>query len=68
MVADLTGSERWGRGYGLYDLVTSLGFTIGPLVGGTLYDTLGQTVPFYANGVVLIASAAGVILFLRPQA
>ena len=68
MVADLTGSERWGRGYGLYDLVTSLGFTIGPLVGGTLYDTLGQTVPFTLNGIVLIASAVWVMLFLRLKA
>ena len=68
MVADLTGSERWGRGYGLYDLVTSLGFTIGPLVGGTLYDTLGQTVPFTLNGVVLIASSVWVMLFLRLKA
>ncbi|MEW5871036.1 MAG: MFS transporter [Chloroflexota bacterium] len=68
LVADLTGHERRGLAYGLYDFVENLGFTIGPVLGGLLYDTLGKDAPFYLNGVILIASAAGVFLLLRQPA
>jgi len=65
LVADLTGLDKYGRSYGLYSMVGSLGFTLGPLLGGLLYDRIGQETPFYLNGVVLIASAFWVFLFLR---
>ena len=65
MVADLTGHERLGVGYGLYDFVENLGFAVGPLLGGVLYDTIGKGAPFYLNGVILLISAGWVLLFLR---
>lgn len=65
LVADLTGDEQQGMAYGLYDFVSNLGMTIGPLVGGLLYDTLGKSVPFYLNGIILMASAGLVFLLLR---
>ncbi|KPL87447.1 MFS transporter [Levilinea saccharolytica] len=68
LVADLTGKDHRGVGYGLYDFVENLGFAVGPLLGGLLYDTVGRGMPFYFNGVVLILSAGWVLLFLRGVA
>jgi DHA1 family multidrug resistance protein-like MFS transporter len=68
MVADLTGHDRLGTGYGLYDLVENMGFVIGPLLGGWFYDVVGSGTPFYLNGIILLTGAAWVFLFLRPKA
>jgi MFS family permease len=67
MVADLTGSERRGMAYGLYAFAGNLGFTFGPLLGGILYDRIGQEAPFYLNAMVLVASAIWVLVFLRRR-
>lgn len=53
LVADLTGGDQRGRAYGLYALAAGLGATVGPFVGGWLYETVGPHAPFYANGFVL---------------
>lgn len=66
MIADLTGQQVRGMGYGLYTFVASLGAIGGPLVGGWLYDAVGQTVPFYLNGIVLLVGAVLVLLLLGP--
>jgi MFS family permease len=63
LVGDLTARQGWGTAYGLYAFAGSLGTAIGPLLGGWLYESLGRPVPFYANGIVLLASA-GSMLFL----
>ncbi|MGD2253841.1 MAG: MFS transporter, partial [Anaerolineales bacterium] len=68
MVADLTGKRVRGRGYGLYTLATSLGAFAGPLMGGWVYDSIGEQVPFYLNGIVLLFGAILVpILLRRPK-
>jgi MFS family permease len=67
LVADLAGTGGRGRAYGLYTFANSLGATIGPLLGGWLYDAVGQAVPFYINGIVLFFSAVWALLAFRQQ-
>jgi len=64
LVADLTGRNVRGTGYGLYTFASGLGFTLGPLLGGWLYDTAGHALPFYVNGVVLFIGAVLVLWLL----
>ncbi len=63
-VADLAGRDVRGRGYGLYMFASGLGFTVGPLIGGWLYDAAGHAVPFYVNGAILFVGAILVLLLL----
>ncbi len=67
LVADLAGSNVRGRGYGLYMFASGLGLTLGPLIGGWLYDAAGHAVPFYVNGLLLVLGAILVLWLLRPQ-
>lgn len=65
LVANLTGSDERGRAYGLYTLAAGLGATVGPLVGGWLYEGVGPQAPFYTNGLVLALCAAVLAAFLQ---
>jgi len=64
LVADLTGKNVRGTGYGLYTFASGLGFTLGPLLGGWLYDAAGHALPFYVNGCVLFIGALLVLWLL----
>ncbi|MGE5465073.1 MAG: MFS transporter [Syntrophothermus sp.] len=64
LVADLTGKNVRGTGYGLYTLASGLGFVLGPLLGGWLYDASGHAIPFYVNGIALFVGAFLVVLLL----
>jgi MFS transporter, DHA1 family, multidrug resistance protein len=64
LVADLTGRNVRGTGYGLYTLASGLGLILGPLLGGWLYDAAGHAVPFYINGCLLFVGAALVLWLL----
>ncbi len=68
MVIDVTGAQQHGTAYGLYDFAQNLGFTVGPVLGGLIYDALGRAMPFYLEGIVLIVCTAWVLLFLRGKA
>jgi DHA1 family multidrug resistance protein-like MFS transporter len=65
VISDRTAEATRGTGYGLYTFATSLGSTIGPLVGGWLYDRHGHTTPFVLTGLMLLASLGWVSLLLR---
>ena len=45
LVADHSGAEARGTGYGLYTLASGLGATIGPVLGGWVYDAGGTPCP-----------------------
>jgi MFS family permease len=67
MVADLTGHQVRGTGYGFNTFVSSMGASVGPLVGGWRYDSVGRAVPFYLNVVVLLIGALLVLLLLGKK-
>jgi MFS family permease len=64
LVADLTGKNVRGTGYGFYTLASGLGLILGPLLGGWLYDAAGHAVPFYVNGITLFIGAGLVVWLL----
>lgn len=65
LVADLTGADQRGRGYGLYVMCADLGAAIGPLGGAWLYQSFGTSAPFYANGLILAVCALVLLIFLK---
>jgi MFS family permease len=68
LVADLTGGDQRGQAYGLYALAAGLGATVGPLVGGWLYTSLGPRAPFYTNGLILALCTAVLWALLQAPA
>jgi len=67
MVADMTGGQQRGIGFGLYTLAQSMGQVFGPLVMGVLYDW-DRAGPFLANAVILIIGSLLVVSFLQDPA
>jgi MFS family permease len=66
-VADITGTDRRGTSYGLYTFAFFLGASLGPLVGGWLYDNAGHATPFYLNTGILLVGAVLVATVLRES-
>jgi MFS transporter, DHA1 family, multidrug resistance protein len=67
LVADLTGNQVRGRGYGMYTFASSFGAAVGPLIGGWLYDHSGHALPFLINGAVLLFSTLWVLILFRRE-
>lgn len=65
LVADLSGEKSRGRSFGLYTSAQSLGQVIGPTLGGSLYESVSHSAPFYFNTVVLWLGAAILVLLIR---
>lgn len=67
-VADITTLEQRGRGMGLLGASMSLGFMIGPAIGGFL-STIFLTFPFFfAAGTALVAAAISYFALPNPPA
>jgi len=54
--------SKWGLVTGIGQTGVRLGFTIGPILGGALWEAYGATTPFYASATLIALS----ILFLIP--
>ncbi|HIG42836.1 MAG: MFS transporter [bacterium] len=67
MVGDLSNEQERGRIYGLYELVVSLGASMGPIFGGWIYDNVGQSLPFFINGMLLVLAASWAGMTLREK-
>ncbi|MCK9912131.1 MFS transporter, partial [Microbacteriaceae bacterium K1510] len=66
-VADITTEEKRGKGLGLLGAAMSLGFVIGPGIGGFLAE-FGLRVPFYvAAAVAGFSTIASLLLLLLPE-
>ncbi len=68
LVADLTGGDQRGRAYGYYAMAAGIGATFGPLAGGWLYQAVGASAPFFANGLVLGICTLVLVIFLQEPA
>jgi DHA1 family multidrug resistance protein-like MFS transporter len=62
-VADMTTEEKRGKGLGLLGASMSLGFAIGPGIGGFLAE-LGLRTPFYVSAMIGALATVGSLLFL----
>lgn len=68
LVATSAPKERAGYALGTLRTAIYLGATVGPLLGGTIADTLGYRYAFFVTSVLLLASAGGVLFFVQePQ-
>ncbi|MGO0060358.1 MFS transporter [Brevibacillus fluminis] len=63
-VADITTNENRGKGMGLLGASMSLGFVIGPGIGGFLAE-LGLRVPFYVSAAVAGLATIASLIFLK---
>lgn len=62
-VADITTEEKRGKGLGLLGAAMSLGFAIGPGIGGFLAE-MGLRAPFYVSAGVGALAMIGTLLFV----
>jgi len=65
-VADITSEEERGKGLGLIGAAMSLGFVIGPGIGGFLAH-FGVRMPFYVSAGVGLAATICTILFVKES-
>ncbi len=67
MVGDLSHEDRRGRIFGMYQMFSGIGLSVGPLMGGWLYDTYGGAIPFTINGAILLSTALFIALALTRR-
>lgn len=66
ILMSLVDSSKWGLFTGVRQTGVRLGFTIGPALGGILWEVYGATTPFYASAA-LIALSIPFLISLKEQ-
>jgi len=64
-IADVTPPEKRAAGFAVFGAAASLGFVLGPLLGGILGDIDIRLPPWIAGGLALLNAAYG--LFVLPE-
>ena len=68
LVADLFGTKHGGAIYGIVAMAGAAGGTIGPVMGGYLFDITGQyTIAFLIAAALTLIAAVLAILLRRPH-
>lgn len=65
--ASITPDESSGQALGMLQTGAVAGNLIGPLVGGVMAETLGFSAVFFLTGLLLIAAAVTVMLFVHEN-
>lgn len=69
-IADMVGSERRGRAYGIYNTAIGLVALPASFIAGELWDKVSPAAPFYFGGAFALAASLALVLFilLSPKA
>ena len=67
LIADAVRPNEQGIAYALNSWVFSVGYLIGPWVGGTLAGTFGMRMPFYLCSTLLLGGAFGIFFVTRKE-
>jgi len=62
ILMSLVDRSRWGMATGIRQTGVRLGFTIGPTLGGALWEAYGPRTPFYASAALIALSLPFLIL------
>jgi MFS family permease len=65
-VANMAPTVRVGRYMGLFGLTQALGWSLGPFIGGVLYDHLAET-PVLLWGIIATLGVVAAIGFFTTQ-
>ncbi len=65
LVSELAPPGRIALAMGAAQTAEGLGLVIGPLLGGTLWDTIGQEAPFILSAVIFTVATAVLMIALR---
>ena len=68
LLADRFGRHVLGSEYGLVTFFIGLGGSIGPILGGLIYDRTGSYVHVWQLNILVLVGAAVLVLMLKPGA